>query len=121
MSQTNRIISKASRPCKHPGCRQISAYKGYCEQHKADGVPWAQSADKRLFRGRKLQKERKILFDDQPLCVMCEAEGRVSVATIRDHIIPLAEGGRDVRENTQGVCSACHEAKTKDESKRGRG
>ena len=53
-------------------------------------------------------------YADNPLCVECAKRGRVTVATIRDHIIPLAEGGEDVPENTQPF-------KTKAESARGRG
>ena len=111
---------KPKKPCKHPGCRQLSS-DGYCEEHKADGKPWAKKNKKPRLRGRKLQNERKKLFDDQPLCVQCQTEGRVSVATQRDHIVPLAEGGEDVLENTQGLCDDCHDKKTKEESKRGRG
>lgn len=46
--------------------------------------------------------------------------GRDSVAVIRDHVVPLAEGGPDVRENTQPLCQACSDAKTAREAKRGR-
>ena len=60
-------------------------------------------------------------YADNPLCVECVKRGRVTVATIRDHIIPLAEGGEDVPENTQPLCVQCHAAKTKAESARGRG
>ena len=118
---TNRLIVKANRICRHPGCNKIATSNGYCDKHQADGKPWAQDKDRRLFRGRKLQRERELLFNDQPLCVICKAEGRVSVATIRDHIVPLAEGGLDVRENCQGLCEACHNTKTQEEAKRGKG
>lgn len=47
--------------------------------------------------------------------------GRVTLATQRDHIKPLAEGGADDGDNEQGLCEPCHEAKSKAESMRGRG
>lgn len=78
------------------------------------------NANKRLYKGRTLQRERERLFNSNPLCVECERQGRVTVATIRDHIIPLAEGGKDVPENIQGLCAACHNKKTIKESKRGK-
>ena len=56
---------------------------------------------------------------DHPLCAECERNGRVSVATIRDHIVPLAEGGTDDPENIQGLCQACSDAKTEREIARG--
>ena len=83
--------------------------------------PWGRSkGEGRILKGRKLQRARKHLFSVQPLCVICEREGRVTVATIRDHIVPLAEGGLDVFENTQALCRECSDKKTAEESKRGK-
>jgi 5-methylcytosine-specific restriction protein A len=42
------------------------------------------------------------------------------VATIRDHVIPLTEGGLDEEANIQAICAACHTAKTVREATRGR-
>jgi 5-methylcytosine-specific restriction protein A len=86
-------------------------------------MSWNQNnhADKRRYKGRDLQRERARLFREQPLCAECAKSGRVTVATIRDHIIPLAEGGQDVPENTQGLCVECHQRKTLAESAKGRG
>lgn len=64
---------------------------------------------------------RAALFARQPLCEECERHGRVTVATQRDHRIPLAEGGADDRSNEQALCEACHEAKSEAERLRGRG
>ncbi|WP_236698300.1 HNH endonuclease [Xylophilus sp. Leaf220] len=50
----------------------------------------------------------------------CDALGLVALATQRDHVIPLAEGGRDDETNEQGLCDACHEAKSLAEAIRGR-
>ena len=63
-------------------------------------------------RGRKLQRQRAALFANAPLCAECARHGRIAVATERDHIVPLADGGADDDENVQGLCSACHAAKT---------
>jgi len=65
-------------------------------------------------RGRRLQQLRYQLARTQPFCVRCQVE----VATIRDHIVPLWEGGPDVEANTQALCVECHNAKTADEAKR---
>jgi len=62
--------------------------------------------------GRKLQAARAALFLAQPLCVLCQAQGRVTLATQRDHIVPLSEGGQDAADNTQGLCEPCHEEKS---------
>jgi len=62
---------------------------------------------------------RDRLFMSNPLCVECERLGRVTLATQRDHIKPLAEGGTDDDDNVQGLCVDCHEAKSKAEAARG--
>lgn len=46
---------------------------------------------------------------------MCRACGRRASAEV-DHIVPLSEGGADVIANMQGLCRACHRAKTCRES-----
>ncbi len=43
---------------------------------------------------------------------MCKAQGLIKLATQRDHIVPLAEGGSDTADNEQGLCVECHEAKS---------
>lgn len=63
---------------------------------------------------------RASLFTSSPLCVECERMGRVTLATQRDHIKPLAEGGTDDDSNVQGLCSSCHEDKSLAEALRGR-
>ena len=36
----------------------------------------------------KWEKARALFLKQHPLCVMCSAEGRVTAATVVDHIIP---------------------------------
>jgi len=66
-----------------------------------------------------LQEARRKLFAEQPLCVECMKHGRWREATERDHIIPLAAGGRDDESNTQGLCKPCHRSKSHAENARG--
>lgn len=70
--------------------------------------------------GRKLQAARAALFAREPLCAECKRQGKVTEATQRDHVVPLCDGGADDDANTQGLCDACHEAKSIDEAKRSR-
>ena len=62
---------------------------------------------------------REALFERQPLCEQCEILGKVTIATIRDHRIPLAEGGADDEDNEQAICEPCHEIKSAEEAARG--
>jgi len=63
---------------------------------------------------------RADLFQRDPLCAECSRHGRVTLATQRDHIKPLAEGGADDETNEQGLCDDCHEEKSLAEALRGR-
>lgn len=58
-----------------------------------------------------------------PLCVMCDAKGCLSPATVTDHITPIAEGGSKWDwENLQSLCARCHAVKSATEGRnRGRG
>lgn len=64
---------------------------------------------------------REALFRKDPLCAECKRNGLVTLATQRDHIVSLAEGGLDEEGNTQGLCDDCHEAKSEAERLRGCG
>ncbi len=84
---------------------------GRCEKHKR--TEWAKKPDApRRITGRRLQAARDELFRRDPLCAWCKAKGLVRLATQRDHIRPLSEGGEDVPENTQGLCDDCHAEKS---------
>ena len=111
--------ARPARPCTYAGCRALSRDgSGRCPAHPKES--WAKPEATKRITGRKLQQLRAELFAEEPLCRHCLLEGRAVPATQRDHIIPLAEGGQDVRENTQALCDECHEAKSKAERMRGR-
>lgn len=64
------------------------------------------------LRGRALQERRARVLSARPLCVDCEARGRVRPATEVDHVVALVNGGTDTEDNLQGLCAECHAAKT---------
>lgn len=63
---------------------------------------------------------RASLFQREPLCVMCKALGLVELATQRDHIVSLEEGGADDESNEQGLCQPHHDEKSLGERLRAR-
>lgn len=81
-------------------------------------IGWDKTRPARI-RGLTLQRLRARLFEESPLCVECLTANRVTAATIRDHVVPLAEGGADDDTNTQALCSTCHETKRIAEATRG--
>lgn len=62
-------------------------------------------------RGRKLQAMREQHFRKEPLCVMCQVQGRITLAQELDHVVALSKGGSD-RGKRQGLCKEHHLQKT---------
>jgi len=83
---------------------------------------WATTRKSRQERGygREHELMRAAVLSEEPLCRTCHKQGRVTQATIADHIKPLSEGGTNDRENYQPICHPCHVAKTAEESARAR-
>jgi 5-methylcytosine-specific restriction protein A len=109
---------KPARRCSQPGCGVMINAGDRCPTHPRE--PWRRPGQVKRIRGRTLKRLRSALFADSPLCVLCERAGLVRVATIRDHIVPLGEGGTDDRDNIQALCGPCSDAKTRDEANRGK-
>jgi 5-methylcytosine-specific restriction protein A len=116
----------AQHPCANaPRCRRLTSRR-LCSQcdaanPRAGSSRW--DTDRRItvrMRGRRLQAARAALFAREPLCRECVRAGRTRLATIRDHVVPLAEGGVDDETNEQPLCQDCSDLKTHEESKRGR-
>jgi 5-methylcytosine-specific restriction enzyme A len=105
------------RPCAQPGC-PVLVSKGRCPAHARPA--WTSTNPVARITGRRLQQMRQRLFAKHPLCQLCEAQGRIALAVIRDHRVPLAEGGTDDESNEQALCQSCSDTKTAAESQRGR-
>ncbi len=84
-----------------------------CSDHRRPA--WGHRVPVTRVRGRRLQAVRAQLFRAQPFCAQC----LTAVATVRDHVIPLAEGGVDDDRNVQALCQVCSDAKTATEARRG--
>ena len=57
------------------------------------------------------------MLSQDPLCRTCSIAGRIALATVVDHIVPVnAKGARFHIANLQGLCVACHNRKTAIES-----
>jgi 5-methylcytosine-specific restriction protein A len=69
------------------------------------------SHDKRTT-GTTWQNIRKKVLSDNPLCVHCQLEGKVTLAQEVDHKKPLHQGGTDDLQNLQGLCKEHHSIKS---------
>lgn len=104
---------RPSPPCRWPGCPETQAPggQGYCREHQR--AAWRQDNRERgtaRERGytKQYEKTREWVFKRQPLCIVCKAEGRLTVATVTHHIKPLAEGGTNRADNLLPLCEGCH-------------
>ena len=65
-------------------------------------------------------KLRNLVRNEEPLCRTCKAKGIIRPTEIIDHIKPILDGGEALdRDNLQGLCTTCHNAKSaKERNKR---
>lgn len=107
------------RVCNHPGCGElVENSNGKCKKHKREAQ---KAADKRTgrVRGSRWSAIRRQVLREQPFCRdMRVCDGKATSVEV-DHVQPLAFGGHPTsRDNLQGICRDCHDAKTRDEQKR---
>ena len=98
------------RPCRHPGCPNLSDGV-YCEEHRT--LYARESATQRGYDGR-WRKARERFLRAHPLCVVCQREGRLTPATVVDHIIPH-RGNQQLfwdESNWAPMCKPHHDQKT---------
>lgn len=62
---------------------------------------------------------RDMVRAEEPICRECEKRGRTTLTEQIDHIEPRSKRPdlELVRENLQGLCRGCHNAKTRAESR----
>ena len=114
--------SAAPKPCRHAGCgKLVSDGSGYCEKHTRPGTFADKARGTRHERGygSSWDKLRLIIIErDCGLCQPCRDDGRVTAASMVDHIRPKAEGGTDDLSNLRAICKPCHTNKTNVEKNR---
>lgn len=114
------MARSARFPCRHARCPALLESPGFCLAHAADKHVSRRESD--VARGSstqrgydyRWQKTSQGYLARHPLCVHCEAKGRVTQATEVDHIIPIQVDPmrKYDRTNWQGLCHSCHSAKT---------
>ena len=74
---------KPKRPCRHPGCPNLSDGV-YCEKHR--GLYARENAHRRGY-GREWRMARDRFLRGHPLCAEFQRRGKNVPATVVDHII----------------------------------
>ena len=90
------------RPCPHCKARRDASQPGVRERY---GAGWDALA-------------RRVIAEE-PLCRLCEADGRITASTQADHIVPVSVRPdlKQERSNLQGLCDRCHAAKSAAEAR----
>ena len=72
--------------------------------------------------GYRWQQARRSYLAEHPLCVMCDAAGKVTAATVVDHVRPH-RGDMLLfwdRDNWQPLCAPCHDGAKATQERSGR-
>ena len=104
------------KACNKQGCPELVEYgNAYCDKHlKEHKVYKRTNRKKQTMYNRRWQIYRKTFLSDNPFCVVCIAENRLTPATVVDHIVPHKDDYDlfwDVN-NHQPMCKRCHDRKT---------
>ncbi len=91
------VPSKQERQREHDQRRGSSSQRGY-------GYRW--------------QRYRERFLQQHPLCAACERDGKITLATEVDHVVPARNNPGQFwnSRNHQSLCARCHSRKTATEA-----
>lgn len=116
------MASKPLRPCRHPGCPEVTR-EGWCAKHKPKIKygKYQRKASAEYHGWYLLAIWRKVLRPAQllrePWCRECAKHGRRTPATVVDHVRPHRGDWALFVDpaNHQSLCKPCHDRKTAQE------
>lgn len=118
MNGAKPMSRSLASPCRHPRCPNLAVRGGYCADHQGERTkrPVEEHRGSARERGytRAWEIARAAWLKQHPLCAECERQGRVTPATVVDHIVPH-RGSRAKfwkSDNFQSLCVTCHQRKT---------
>lgn len=104
--------TKPKHPCASPGCPNLTVNK-YCDEHQALRRQEKRRPENDIYN-RRWRRASKLFLTQHPLCAECERHGKLTPATVVDHIVP--HRGDQERfwdtANWQALCKPCHDKKT---------
>jgi len=108
--------TKPKHPCNKPGCPQLTSSR-FCPEHTKQ---YSKETDSR--RGSRIERGytnswvrySRMYRMNNPLCVVCQREGRVVASEHVDHITPVEPTDPWFwdKDNHQALCKSCHSKKT---------
>lgn len=108
------------RACAESGCANLVRERGerYCPESKARrnrSIDLRRGSSSERGYDARWQRFRVQFLREHPLCEMaCREQGRVTAATVVDHIVPIAHAPerRFDPANLRAACKPCHDART---------
>ena len=99
-----------------PSIPRTTKYK-WLRQYKDKSKPYSEKKYAKLYNTTQWRRLRNIHIKENPLCVICEKNNRVTAGQVVDHIKPISEGGSflDTR-NLQTLCDKHHRIKSAKET-----
>jgi 5-methylcytosine-specific restriction protein A len=109
------------RACLYPRCRNMAAPGGsYCDPHllpRQRAKSLKRNAQRRNGNDAARRLRRQVNTDEGATCGRCLQHFPATFIEV-DHLVPLADGGRDVEGNVWALCKDCHRSKTTAETQR---
>jgi len=98
------------KPCRQPGCPELT-HETYCVLHRH--LDKRKSGSGRGYNS-KWHRLSKLHLKAHPLCEECKRHGKLTPATVVDHIIPHRRDECLMWDETnwQSLCKPCHDKKT---------
>ncbi len=107
----NVMPYKPLKPCAHHGCPVLTKDR-FCPKHAKMAARqynrYGRNRETRRRYGGPWKKVRAAFLSANPLCEMCQADGRLTPATLVHHRVRLTNGGTNDWGNLQALCSECH-------------
>ena len=110
-------------PCRYPGCAALLNKPGYCDTHRPTAhrdygrARRGFDSERGFYQSAQWRAVRFAFLRAHPLCVRCQARGRLVPAVVADHVQPLKDGGARLEwHNLQALCVPCHNGKTASET-----
>ena len=106
-----RMPSKPLKPCRHPGCPNLTSGR-FCEEHAKEEAKryekYGRDPKTRKRYGRAWSRIRSSYAKEHPFCELCLEKGILVPVDEVHHKVPLAEGGTHDRSNLMSLCRSCH-------------
>jgi len=109
--------TRPPRACAAPGCPRLVTDTARCPEHEKArhrAIDERRGSSTERGYGSDWQRFRAWWLSQHPLCVECEREGRVEVATDVDHVVSIAEAPERRLDptNVRSLCHRHHSART---------